>query len=55
LEVDSARSGEMSGTGLGLSIVKQIVYLHHGSVKVESTVNVGSKFIIANTSATAKV
>jgi len=44
--VDPARSREMGGTGLGLSIVKHIVHLHHGSIKVESTVDVGSKFII---------
>jgi len=44
--VDPARSREMGGTGLGLSIVKHIVNLHHGFVKVESTVDVGSKFII---------
>ncbi len=44
--VDPARSREMGGTGLGLSIVKHIVHLHHGSIKVESAVNVGSKFII---------
>jgi len=44
--VDPARSREMGGTGLGLSIVKHIVNLHHGFVKVESTMNVGSKFII---------
>ncbi|MBI2472787.1 MAG: PAS domain S-box protein [Planctomycetes bacterium] len=44
--VDPARSREMGGTGLGLSIVKHIVNLHHGFIKVESTVDVGSKFII---------
>lgn len=44
--VDPARSREMGGTGLGLAIVKHIVHLHHGSIKVESTVNAGSKFII---------
>jgi signal transduction histidine kinase len=44
--VDPARSREMGGTGLGLSIVKHIVLLHHGSIKVESAVNAGSKFII---------
>lgn len=44
--VDPARSREMGGTGLGLSIVKHIVNLHHGNVKVESTVGVGSKFVI---------
>ena len=44
--VDPARSREMGGTGLGLSIVKHIVNLHHGLVKVESTVGAGSKFIV---------
>lgn len=44
--VDPARSREMGGTGLGLSIVKHIVTLHHGSVKVESKVGIGSRFIV---------
>ena len=44
--VDPARSREMGGTGLGLSIVKHVVSLHHGFIKVESAVDVGSKFII---------
>ncbi|MFH1338618.1 MAG: ATP-binding protein, partial [Candidatus Omnitrophota bacterium] len=42
--VDKARSRELGGTGLGLSIVKHIVELHGGSVGVESTENLGSKF-----------
>ncbi len=44
--VDPARSREMGGTGLGLSIVKHIVLLHHGHIQVESTVNIGTRFII---------
>ncbi|HHF98845.1 MAG TPA: sensor histidine kinase [Candidatus Aerophobetes bacterium] len=45
--VDKSRSRKLGGTGLGLSIVKHIVLLHNGSIDVESTPSVGTKFIIS--------
>jgi len=37
---------EFGGLGLGLYIVHQIVTSHHGSIKVESSLGKGSKFIV---------
>jgi two-component system phosphate regulon sensor histidine kinase PhoR len=45
--VDKSRSRKMGGTGLGLSIVKHIISAHNGDIKVESTLNKGTKFIIS--------
>lgn len=34
------------GTGLGLAIVRAIVIAHHGSINVDSQLDVGSKFTV---------
>lgn len=43
-ENDTAR--QFGGTGLGLSIVEKIVSLQNGSVKIDSTIDVGTTFTV---------
>lgn len=45
--VDKARSRELGGTGLGLSIVKHLVQALDGEIHVDSTIGVGSSFVVS--------
>ena len=44
--VDKARSRETGGTGLGLAITQNVVKLHHGGIKLNSTPGEGTTFLV---------
>lgn len=44
--VDKGRSKKQGGTGLGLSIVKHIVNYYHGTIEVNSKMEVGTEFLV---------
>ena len=45
-QLDDSSTREHGGAGLGLALVKQFVSAHNGNVKVYSTPNEGSRFVI---------
>ncbi len=45
-QVDMGSRREFGGSGLGLAVCKGIIEQHGGSIRVESEVGKGSKFII---------
>ena len=46
VRIKNEKTRNISGSGLGLSIVKKVVGLYHGTIKVESTPDVGTVFTV---------
>lgn len=41
---DKSHSREINGNGLGLAITKEAILMHHGEIKVSSTLDIGTTF-----------
>jgi two-component system, sensor histidine kinase and response regulator len=46
VRIKSEKTRNISGSGLGLSIVRKVIELYKGTIKVESTPELGSKFTV---------
>jgi signal transduction histidine kinase len=46
VRIKNEKTRNISGSGLGLSIVKKVVELYHGTIKVDSTPDVGTVFTV---------
>jgi two-component system phosphate regulon sensor histidine kinase PhoR len=44
--IDRSRSRDTGGTGLGMAIVNHVMSRHHGQLKIESSLGVGSRFYL---------
>lgn len=45
-KADASRHRETDGSGLGLAIVRKIVELHHGTIELQSEIDIGTLFIV---------
>lgn len=46
VRIKNEKTRNISGSGLGLSIVKKVIGIYHGTIKVESTPDVGTVFTV---------
>jgi hypothetical protein len=46
MRIKNERTKNITGSGLGLSIVKQVIELYHGTIMVDSTLDVGTIFTV---------